>query len=80
VSCDTQDEVDTYWAKLAAGGAESNCGWLKDRLGLSWQIVPTVLPRLLSNPDPEKSQRVMKAMLSMKKLDVQALQDASDQP
>jgi len=79
VHCQTQDEVDFYWEKLSAGGGESRCGWLKDRFGLSWQIVPTVLPELLSDPDPEKSQRVMKALLAMKKLDIRALQQAYDQ-
>jgi predicted 3-demethylubiquinone-9 3-methyltransferase (glyoxalase superfamily) len=76
VNCQTQDEVDSYWEKLSAGGAQVQCGWLKDKFGLSWQIVPTVLPELLSNPDPEKSQRVMKAMLTMKKLDIGALKQA----
>ena len=78
VNCQTQDEVDAYWEKLSAGGAEVQCGWIKDKFGLSWQIVPTVLPALLSDPDPEKSQRVFKAMLAMKKLDIQALKDAHD--
>jgi predicted 3-demethylubiquinone-9 3-methyltransferase (glyoxalase superfamily) len=76
VNCQSQDEVDAYWEKLSAGGAEVQCGWLKDKFGLSWQIVPTVLPELLSDPDPEKSQRVMKAMMTMKKLDVRALKQA----
>ena len=76
VSCETQAEVDTYWEQLSAGGTPSQCGWLKDRFGLSWQIVPTALSRLLSDPDPEKAQRVMKAMLSMKKLDICALEEA----
>jgi predicted 3-demethylubiquinone-9 3-methyltransferase (glyoxalase superfamily) len=76
VNCQSQDEVDHYWEKLSAGGAEVQCGWLKDKFGLSWQIVPTVLPELLSNPDPEKSQRVMKVMLAMKKLDIRALSEA----
>jgi predicted 3-demethylubiquinone-9 3-methyltransferase (glyoxalase superfamily) len=80
VNCQTQVEVDAYWEKLSAGGGAVQCGWLKDKFGLSWQIVPTVLPQLLSNPDPEKSQRVMKAMLTMKKLDVRALQEAFDHP
>jgi predicted 3-demethylubiquinone-9 3-methyltransferase (glyoxalase superfamily) len=79
VHCRTQDEVDFYWSRLSAGGAEVQCGWLKDRFGLSWQIVPTVLPELLSDPDPERSQRVMKAILTMKKLDIRALQQARDQ-
>ena len=78
VNCQTQDEVDAYWEKLSAGGAEVECGWLKDKFGLSWQIVPTALPALLSDPDPEKSQRVMKAVLTMKKLDLRALQEAHD--
>ena len=64
--------------KLTSGGAPVECGWLKDKFGLSWQIVPTVLPELLSDPDPEKSGRVMKAMLKMKKLDIRALRQAYD--
>ena len=76
VNCQTQDEVDSYWEKLSAGGGPVECGWLKDKFGLSWQIVPTVLPELLSDPDPEKSQRVMKVMLTMKKLDIRALKQA----
>jgi predicted 3-demethylubiquinone-9 3-methyltransferase (glyoxalase superfamily) len=79
VNCQTQDEVDFYWEKLSAGGGEVQCGWLKDRFGLSWQIVPTVLIELLSDPDPEKSQRVTRAMLTMKKLDIRALKQAYDQ-
>jgi predicted 3-demethylubiquinone-9 3-methyltransferase (glyoxalase superfamily) len=79
VNCQTQDEVDTYWEKLSAGGAEVQCGWVKDKFGLSWQIVPTALPELLSNPDPAKAQRVMKTMLAMKKLDIRALQQAAEQ-
>jgi predicted 3-demethylubiquinone-9 3-methyltransferase (glyoxalase superfamily) len=76
VNCRTQDEVDAYWDKLSAGGGEVQCGWLKDKFGLSWQIVPTVLTELLADPDPEKTQRVVKAMLTMKKLDIRALQQA----
>src|SRR5208282_3482366 len=79
VNCETQEEVDEYWEKLSAGGQESQCGWLKDKYGLSWQIVPTALGKLISDPDPEKSQRVMKAMLQMKKIDVQRLQQAYEQ-
>ena len=79
VSCETQDEVDYYWNKLVEGGEESMCGWLKDKFGLSWQIVPTALSKLLSDPDPQKSQRVMHAMLQMKKIDISALQKAYDQ-
>jgi len=78
VNCRTQDEVDAYWEKLSAGGAEVQCGWLKDKFGLSWQIVPSGLPELLSDPDPEKSQRIMKAMFQMKKLDIHALTRARD--
>jgi predicted 3-demethylubiquinone-9 3-methyltransferase (glyoxalase superfamily) len=77
VKCDTQEEVDRLWAALTADGGEPvQCGWLKDRYGLSWQIVPTALPRLLQDPDPEKAKRVMQAMLQMVKLDVAALENA----
>jgi len=77
VDCETQEEVDRLWNKLTAdGGEESMCGWLKDRFGLSWQIIPTALFRLMSDPDPEKSRRVMEAMLQMKKLDVPTLERA----
>ncbi len=76
VNCETQDEVDSYWEKLSAGGGEVACGWLKDKFGLSWQIVPTALVELLSDPDPEKSGRVMKALQTMKKLDIRALREA----
>lgn len=78
VNCQTQEEVDAYWQGLTSGGAEVACGWLKDKYGLSWQIVPTALPKLLSDPDPARSGRVMKAMLAMKKLDIRALQRAYD--
>ncbi len=78
VNCQTQEEVDDYWEKLCEGGTPVECGWLKDKFGLSWQIVPTALPKLLSDPDPEKAQRVMKAMLTMKKLDISALEQAYD--
>ncbi len=81
VNCETQAEVDNYWEKLTAnGGEESMCGWLKDKFGLSWQIVPTALGKLMSDPDPKKSGRVMQAMLGMKKLDVAALQRAYEGP
>ena len=76
VSCKTQDEVDAFWSKLSEGGEEGPCGWLKDRFGLSWQIVPTVLPELLTDPDREKSQRVMKAMLQMGKIEIEPLKRA----
>ena len=77
VSCETQDEVDAFWSRLSEGGEESMCGWLKDRYGVSWQVVPTRLPELLNHPDPETSQRVMQAMLEMKKIDIAALEQAA---
>jgi predicted 3-demethylubiquinone-9 3-methyltransferase (glyoxalase superfamily) len=83
VDCATQAEVDHYWQVLSAGGDEraQQCGWLKDRFGVSWQIVPTVLPELLADPDPARSQRVFQAMLQMKKLDIgQLMRARSDQP
>ncbi len=79
VSCGSQDEVDQLWAKLSEGGEEGPCGWLKDRYGLSWQIVPTALQELIGDPDPERSQRAMKAMLGMSKIDIAELQRAADQ-
>lgn len=79
VTCESQEEVDEYWEKLSAGGEESQCGWLKDRFGLSWQIVPTKLGELLGDPDPVKSQRVMAAMLKMGKIVIADLQHAHDQ-
>ncbi len=77
VNCETQEEVDEFWSTLSEGGEEGPCGWLKDKFGLSWQIVPTVLPKLLADPDREKSQRVMAAMLNMKKIDIDALEEAA---
>ena len=77
VECGTQEEVDEYWSKLSEGGEEGPCGWLKDRFGLSWQIVPNALPRLLGDPDPEKAQRVMAAMLKMKKIQIDELEAAA---
>ena len=78
VNCETQDEVDYFWGKLTAdGGQESACGWLKDKFGLSWQITPTVLIDMLNDKDPKKSERVMKAMLQMQKIDIKTLKDAS---
>ena len=79
VDCETQEEVDHYWEKLSAGGDEKaqQCGWLKDRYGVSWQVVPRVLIELLGDPDYEKSQRVMKAMLQMKKIDIAGLRRAA---
>jgi len=79
VNCDSQQELDTYWEKLSAGGAEVQCGWLKDKFGLSWQIVPTILPELLSDANPAKSARVMKAIMTMKKLDIATLKQAYDE-
>jgi predicted 3-demethylubiquinone-9 3-methyltransferase (glyoxalase superfamily) len=79
VHCETQAEVDQLWEKLlASGGTPSRCGWLKDRFGLSWQIVPTALGRLLADPDPEKARRVMQAMLKMSKIETGLLQQAYD--
>ncbi|MEP6661570.1 MAG: VOC family protein [Acidimicrobiales bacterium] len=78
VNCDSQAEVDEFWTKLSAGGEESVCGWLKDKYGVSWQIVPTVLNDLISDPDRERAQRAMKAMFGMKKLDISELQRAAD--
>ena len=77
VECDTQEEVDAFWSKLSDGGEEGPCGWLKDRYGVSWQIVPRRLTELLQDPDREKSQRVMRAMLGMKKIEVEALERAA---
>jgi predicted 3-demethylubiquinone-9 3-methyltransferase (glyoxalase superfamily) len=78
VHCDDQAEVDRYWAALTDGGEESQCGWLKDRFGVSWQIIPTRLPELLGHPDPATAQRVMEAMLGMRKLDVPTLEAAAE--
>jgi predicted 3-demethylubiquinone-9 3-methyltransferase (glyoxalase superfamily) len=77
VRCETQEEVDTYWGKLSEGGEEGPCGWLKDKFGLSWQVVPQALYDLLSDPDQEKSQRVMNAMLQMKKIEIDGLERAA---
>jgi predicted 3-demethylubiquinone-9 3-methyltransferase (glyoxalase superfamily) len=77
VSCKDQDEVDRFWSELSEGGEEGPCGWLKDRFGVSWQIVPTALPRLLGDPDREKSQRVMAAMLGMRKIEIDELERAA---
>jgi len=76
VNCDTQREVDELWSKLSAGGEESQCGWLKDKYGLSWQIIPTALFELMQDRDPGKSKRVMEAMLQMKKIDIGLLKKA----
>lgn len=76
VDCETQQEVDELWAKLTQGGEPGRCGWLKDKFGLSWQIIPTALGKLLSDKDPRKAGRVMQAMLQMGKIDIQGLQQA----
>jgi predicted 3-demethylubiquinone-9 3-methyltransferase (glyoxalase superfamily) len=78
VHCENQNEVDHFWKNLSAGGEEVECGWLKDRYGLSWQVVPDVLIEMLQSKDPEKSKRAMAAMLKMRKLDIAALQQAYD--
>jgi predicted 3-demethylubiquinone-9 3-methyltransferase (glyoxalase superfamily) len=76
VNCETQEEVDSYWRKLLEGGQESQCGWLKDRYGLSWQITPRILTEMVKDPDPKKSARVMAAMLKMVKIDIATLKKA----
>lgn len=80
IACETQEEVDRYWAALAEGGEEGPCGWLKDRFGLSWQVVPNALPRLLGHPDAGVAARVMTAMRGMGKLDIAALEAAAEAP
>ena len=77
INCDTQDEVDTFWAKLSAGGRTDRCGWLTDKFGLSWQVVPKALIELIRDPNPAKSKRVMEAMLKMTKIDIPALKKAA---
>jgi predicted 3-demethylubiquinone-9 3-methyltransferase (glyoxalase superfamily) len=79
VNCETQQEVDELWEKLSEGGEKGRCGWLKDKFGLSWQIVPSALSELMGDRDPEKANRVMQAMLQMDKIDIQTLQQAYDQ-
>ena len=76
VNCETQKEVDEYWEKLSAGGSDIQCGWLKDKYGVSWQVVPTILAELMSGKDAAKTQRVMKALMKMTKLDIQKLKQA----
>jgi len=79
VNCETQNEVDELWEKLSQGGEKGQCGWLKDRFGLSWQIVPTALDQLLQDKDPKKSRNVMQALLKMTKMDIDALKRAYEQ-
>jgi len=78
VMCDTQGDVDYYWAALTAGGQEGPCGWLKDKFGLSWQVVPSAIPKMMTDPDAKKSARVMNAFMKMKKLDIATIQRAYD--
>lgn len=78
IECGTQDEIDYYWERLTEGGEESQCGWLKDRFGLSWQVVPTGMEELFADPDKGRAERAMKAMLGMRKLDLAALRSAAD--
>ena len=76
VNCETQEEVDYFWEKLSEGGEKSRCGWLKDKFGLWWQVVPVILAQLMSDPDPEKSKRVMQSMLTMDKIEIEPLKRA----
>ena len=78
ITCEDQDELDHYWSRLSDGGSEGPCGWLKDRYGLSWQVVPTGMEELFADPDPQRAQRAMQAMLKMGKLDIAALRSAAD--
>ena len=78
VHCESQEEVDHFWQRLSEGGEEGQCGWLKDQFGLSWQVVPTALPELLNQPDPERARRVMQSMLGMRKIDIAALRAAAE--
>jgi predicted 3-demethylubiquinone-9 3-methyltransferase (glyoxalase superfamily) len=79
VDCETQDEVDRFWKELSDGGEQGPCGWLKDKYGVSWQVIPSALNELLNDPDPGRAQRAMKAMLAMSKIDIAELQKAADQ-
>jgi predicted 3-demethylubiquinone-9 3-methyltransferase (glyoxalase superfamily) len=78
ITCETQDEIDYYWERLSEGGEEGPCGWLKDRYGLSWQVVPTGMEELFAHPDPERAKRAMEAVLGMGKLDIATLRSAAD--
>ena len=77
INCDSQEEIDYYWDNLLQGGTPSQCGWLKDKFGLSWQVAPTILPKLIQSKDPEKSKRVMQAMMKMVKFDIKTLENAA---
>jgi predicted 3-demethylubiquinone-9 3-methyltransferase (glyoxalase superfamily) len=79
VNCESQDEIDRFWNELSDGGEEGPCGWLKDKFGVSWQIVPTIMHDVIRDPDPERAQRAMKAVLGMKKLDTAEIMRAADQ-
>jgi predicted 3-demethylubiquinone-9 3-methyltransferase (glyoxalase superfamily) len=78
IECETQDEIDSYWERLSEGGEQGQCGWLKDRYGLSWQVVPTGIGEVFSDPDPKRAERAMKALLGMRKLDIAELRRAAD--
>jgi predicted 3-demethylubiquinone-9 3-methyltransferase (glyoxalase superfamily) len=78
IKCETQEEVDMFWEKLSEGGQKSRCGWLKDKLGLSWQVIPNILGELLEDKDSKKANRVMAAMMQMDKIDIQKLKDAAE--
>jgi predicted 3-demethylubiquinone-9 3-methyltransferase (glyoxalase superfamily) len=78
ITCEDQDEIDYFWDRLSEGGQEGPCGWLKDRFGLSWQVVPTGMDELFADPDPTRAERAMKAMLAMSKIDIAALRSAAD--
>lgn len=78
ITCETQEELDYHWQRLTDGGEEGPCGWLKDRLGLSWQVVPTGMDELFADPDPQRAERAMQAMFGMRKLDIAALRAAAD--
>jgi len=80
IACETQDDVDYYWDKLTEGGSEGPCGWLKDRFGVSWQVVPNAVQRLLGSDDPERSARVMAAIMGMKKIDIAELERVAAEP
>jgi predicted 3-demethylubiquinone-9 3-methyltransferase (glyoxalase superfamily) len=79
VNCEAQEEIDEFWEKLSEGGEKQECGWLKDKYGVSWSVVPTVLEEMMQDPDPVKVERVMKAMLQMKKIEIEGLKQAYEQ-